>query len=46
MSILERPGRAVVLVDDGCANAADAGLHTERPEALLSTSAEGSASTR
>lgn len=31
-SILDRPGRDVVLVDDDYAHAADAGLHTEHPE--------------
>jgi hydroxyacylglutathione hydrolase len=31
-SILDRPGRDVVLVDDSYAQAGDAGLHTEQPE--------------
>ena len=31
-SLLDRPGRDLVLVDDDYAHAADAGLHTEQPE--------------
>jgi hydroxyacylglutathione hydrolase len=31
-SILDRPGRAVVLINDSYDHAADAGLHTEQPE--------------
>ncbi|WP_103383966.1 MBL fold metallo-hydrolase [Pseudonocardia dioxanivorans] len=31
-SILDRPGRTLVLVDDGYDHAADAGLHSEQPE--------------